>query len=58
MFLQTDASGFEIDGILNKYDRFGTRRPVNIYSQRSSPAEQNYSTYDRELLVIVEMMTQ
>jgi len=58
IILQTDASGFAIAGILNQYDGFGTLRPVNFYSRKCSPAVQNYDTYDRELLVIVEMMKQ
>jgi RNase H-like domain found in reverse transcriptase/Reverse transcriptase (RNA-dependent DNA polymerase)/Integrase zinc binding domain/Chromo (CHRromatin Organisation MOdifier) domain/Integrase core domain len=52
--LQTDASGFAIAGILNQYDNFGTLRPVSFYSRKCSSAEQNYDTYDRELLAIVE----
>jgi hypothetical protein len=56
--LQTDTSGFAIAGILNRYEGFGTCRPVNFYSRKCSPAEQNYDTYDRELLAIVEMMKQ
>jgi len=58
IILQTDASGFAIAGILNQYDGFGTLRPVNFYSRKRSPAEQNYDTYDRELLAIVETMKQ
>src|SRR6266576_1964050 len=56
--LQTDASGFAIAGILNQYDGFGILRPTSFYSRRCSPAEQNYDTYDRELLAIVESMKQ
>jgi hypothetical protein len=52
--LQTDASGFAIAGILNQYDGYGILRPVAFYSRKCSPAEQNYDTYDRELLAIVE----
>ena len=52
--LQTDASGFAIAGIVNQYDGFGILRPVSFYSRKCSPAEQNYDTYDRELLAIVE----
>jgi len=58
IILQTDASGFAIAGILNQYDGFRTLRPVNFYSRKCSPAEQNYDTYDRELLAIVETMKQ
>jgi len=55
---QTDASGFAIAGIRNQYDGLGTLRPVNFYSPKRSPAEQNYDTYDRELLAIVDTMKQ
>jgi len=58
IILQTDACGFAMAGILNQYDRFRTLRPVNFYSPRCSPAKQNYDTYDRELLAIVETMKQ
>ena len=52
--LQTDASGFAIAGILNQYDGFGVLRPVAFYSRKCTAAEQNYDTYDRELLPIVK----
>jgi hypothetical protein len=55
---QTDASSFAIAGILNQYDCFRILRPVNIDSQKCTPAEQNYDTYDRELLAIVETIRQ
>jgi len=58
IILQTDASSFAIAGILNQYDGFGILRPVNFYSRKCSPAEQNYDTYDRELLAIVETLRQ
>ena len=56
--LPTDASGFTIPSILNQYDGFGFLRPVNIYSQQCSGAEQNNNTYVRELLAIVETLKQ
>jgi hypothetical protein len=56
--LQTDASGFAIAGILNQFDGFGVLRPTSFYSRKCSPAEQNYDTYDRELLAIVASMKQ
>jgi len=58
MILQTAASGFAIAGILNQYDVFVVLRPVRLYSRKCSPAEQNYNTYDRELLAIVETLKQ
>jgi hypothetical protein len=58
IILQMDASGFAIADILNQYDVFGVLRPVNFYSRKCSPAEQNYDTYDRKLLAIVETLNQ
>jgi hypothetical protein len=58
IILQTDASGFAIAGILNRHDRSGIICPVNFYTQKCSPSKQNYDTYDRELLAIVETMKQ
>jgi len=56
IILQTDASGFAIAGILNQYFEFGVLRPVNFYSRKCSPAEQNYDTYDQELLAIMDTL--
>jgi hypothetical protein len=56
IILQTDPSGFAITGILNQYDGFGVLRPVNFYSRMCSSAKQNYDTYVRELLAIVETL--
>jgi len=58
IILQTDASGFAIAGILNLYDGFGVLWPVNFFSRKCSSAKQNYDTYDRELLAIVETLKQ
>jgi len=58
IFLQTDAAGFAIAGILNQYDGFRVVRQVNLFSRKCSSAEQNYETYDRELLAIVETLKQ
>jgi hypothetical protein len=58
IILQTDANGFAIAGFLNQYDRFWILRPVNFYSRKGYPAEQNYDTSDRELLAAVETMKQ
>src|SRR5947209_18428379 len=54
IILQTDASGFAIARILCQFDGFGIFRPVAFYSHKCNSAEQNYDTYNRELLAIVE----
>jgi len=56
IILQTDASGFAIAGILNQYDVFGVLRPINSYSRKCCPAEQNYENYDQKLLAIVKSL--
>jgi len=43
---------------LNQHDGFRVLRPVNFYSRKCASAEQNYDTYDRELLAIVESLNQ
>jgi hypothetical protein len=58
IILQTDMSGFPIASILNRFDGFGILHPVNFYSRKYSPAEQNYDTYNCELLAIMETMKQ
>jgi len=58
IFLQTDASGFAIAGILNQYDVFGVCRPGNVYPWKCSQAEKNYDIYDWELLATVETLNQ
>jgi hypothetical protein len=58
IILPTYPSGFAIAGILNHYDGFGILRRVNFNLRNCAPAEQNYDTYDRELLAIVETLRQ
>jgi hypothetical protein len=54
--LQADRSGFAIAGFLNQFDGFRVLKLTLFYSWRCSPTEQNYDTYDRELLAIVASM--
>ena len=56
IILQKVASAFAIVGILHQYDVFRVLRPVNFNSRNCSSAEQNYDTYDWELLAIVETL--
>ena len=58
IILQTYSSGFAIAWYFNQYDVVGVLRPVNFYYRKCSPAEQNYDTYDRQLLPIVETQKQ
>jgi hypothetical protein len=56
IILQPDASGFQIAAICNQYNVFGVLRLVNFNSRNCSSAEQNYDTYDHELLAIGETL--
>lgn len=52
--LLTDHSGFAIADILNQLDSVRILIAVNSYYRKSSGIGQNYNTYGRELLAIVE----
>ena len=52
--IETDASIFAIAGILSQLCEDGTWHPIAYWSRKMIPAEQNYETYDQELLAIVE----
>ena len=56
IILQTDASRFAIVDIINQYDGLGVLRPMLFYSRTCTPVEQNFDTYDRELLVIFKSL--
>ena len=50
----TDASDFAMAGIHLQPDDSGLLHPCSFYSQKWSPAEINYSTHNKELLVIID----
>jgi len=58
IIIQTDASGFTIEGILKQYEGFGVLMLVNFYFQTCSSAEENYDTYRWELLAIMHTLKQ
>jgi hypothetical protein len=58
MFLQTNASGFAITGILIQYDRFEILLLINFYFRECSTTGQNYDTFNWELFGIVKIMKQ
>ena len=45
-------------GYFSPYDSCGSHRPVNFYSRKYTGAEQNYDTYDLELLAIEDIVKQ
>ncbi|KAL1447860.1 hypothetical protein WDU94_015626 [Cyamophila willieti] len=49
--IMTDASATAVGGAVNQIQN-GIVRPLAFFSRRLSPAEEKYSTYDRELLAI------
>ncbi len=48
--LYYDASGDSIGAVLHQTDKDGEVRPFGFYSRKLTPAEEHYSTYDRELV--------
>ena len=54
-YLQTDASDFAMGAVLMQQDSpTGKLRPIGFYSRKFTPAEINYTIYDKELLAIVD----
>lgn len=55
--VETDASNFACSGILSQLQATGKENPawhpVAFWSRKFIPAEQNYETYDQEMLAIV-----
>ena len=50
--LTTDASDKAIGGVLHDLRKTGERVPLAFFSRKLSPAERNYSVFDKELLAI------
>ena len=53
--LTADPSQTGVGAVLTQTDKLGTR-PVAYASTKLNPAEQNYSTHERELLVIIHAL--
>jgi hypothetical protein len=56
--VETDASGFAIGAIFSQLfmDKKNMREiwhPITFWSRKIFPAEKNYETHDKELLIIV-----
>jgi RNase H-like domain found in reverse transcriptase/Reverse transcriptase (RNA-dependent DNA polymerase)/Integrase zinc binding domain/Chromo (CHRromatin Organisation MOdifier) domain len=56
IFVHTDASDYALGAEISQLDEQGRRRPVLFYSRKLLPAEVNYSTPDKEMLAIVQVM--
>ena len=53
IWVHADASDYAIGGEISQLDK---RRPVLFYSRKLLPAESNYTTADKEMLAIVQIM--
>jgi hypothetical protein len=53
-WLECDASVFALAGIISQKQEDHHLHPIAFYSRKFIPAEINYSTFDQELLAIVE----
>ena len=51
--LYTDASKIAIGAVLLQRDNSGVERAISFFSKKLSPAQQNYSTFERECLAII-----
>ena len=56
IWVETDASGYAISGVLSQLTSDNSRRwyPVAFFSRKMIPAEIRYETHNGELLAIVE----
>ena len=52
--VETDASDNVSAGVLSQYGEDGKLHPVVFFSQKHSPQEINYKTYNKELLAIIK----
>ena len=49
--IHTDASAYQLGAVISQ-----NNRPIAFYSRKSNPAQQRYTTTERELLAIVETL--
>jgi hypothetical protein len=54
--LYCDASDYAIGAMLAQEDEEGVIRPLEFFSRKFDPAELNYSTYDKELIAIIDSL--
>jgi len=58
MWLETDASGYTIGGVLSQQQEDSSWRPIAYLSKAMNETERNYKIYNWELLVIMEGLKQ
>jgi len=54
MWLETDALGYAIRGVLSQLQEDNSWRPITYLSKAINKTERNYKIYDQELLAITE----
>ena len=54
--VETDSSGYNIEGVLSQYNDKGWLHPCTYFSKRNSPAECNYQIYNKELLAVIQCL--
>lgn len=54
--LYCDASDYAMCAMLAQEDEEGVVRPLEFFSRKFEPAELNYSTYDKELIAIIDSL--
>jgi len=54
MWLETDALGYAIRGVLLQLQEDNSWRPITYLSKAMNKTKRNYKIYDRELLAITE----
>ena len=56
--IKTDASKYATGAVLTQLDLTGNRHPISSISKTFSPTEWNSEIYDRELLTIIQALTE
>jgi hypothetical protein len=54
IIVETDTSDFVSGGILSQYDANNILHPIAYFSKKYSPAEYNYTIYDKELRAVIQ----
>ena len=58
MQLETNASGYAIEGVLLQLQEDNSWRPIAYLSRAMNETKRNYEIYDQELLAIIEGLKQ
>jgi len=58
MWLETNASGYAIGGVLSQQQEDSLWGPITYLSKAMNETERNYEIYDQELLAIMEGLKQ